>query len=171
MPNFCKFASLSLPLVIQLSTNITTEKWYKFQEIQCWPVCVNVCQMSKINISKLSVNKVLKNLAVSFIFSFLLIGSWIAWFTFVLGLSKFTEICNLNGRGHIIMWITFSFVRFTYFRVPDGRRALVLVVFVGGVTFAEISALRFLSSQVCLLLLNRQAKRLTLGTWKIRALN
>ncbi|XP_025688257.1 vacuolar protein-sorting-associated protein 33 homolog isoform X1 [Arachis hypogaea] len=34
-----------------------------------------------------------------------------------------------------------------YFRVPDGRRALVLVVFVGGVTFAEISALRFLCSQ------------------------
>ncbi|EFJ24311.1 hypothetical protein SELMODRAFT_101618 [Selaginella moellendorffii] len=29
----------------------------------------------------------------------------------------------------------------------DGRRALVLVVFIGGVTFAEISALRFLSSQ------------------------
>ncbi|GKD09143.1 vacuolar protein sorting-associated protein 33, partial [Tanacetum coccineum] len=29
----------------------------------------------------------------------------------------------------------------------DGRRSLVLVVFVGGVTFAEISALRFLSSQ------------------------
>ncbi|XLR45933.1 hypothetical protein S83_030593 [Arachis hypogaea] len=32
-------------------------------------------------------------------------------------------------------------------KVPDGRRALVLVVFVGGVTFAEISALRFLCSQ------------------------
>ncbi|KAJ4747204.1 Vacuolar protein-sorting-associated protein [Rhynchospora pubera] len=32
-------------------------------------------------------------------------------------------------------------------RVPDGRRSLVLVVFVGGVTFAEIAALRFLSSQ------------------------
>ncbi|KAL5069479.1 hypothetical protein RYX36_020366 [Vicia faba] len=32
-------------------------------------------------------------------------------------------------------------------KVPDGRRALVLVVFVGGVTFAEISALRFLSAQ------------------------
>ncbi|KAL7109739.1 hypothetical protein ACP275_06G194400 [Erythranthe tilingii] len=29
----------------------------------------------------------------------------------------------------------------------DGRRDLVLVVFIGGVTFAEISALRFLSSQ------------------------
>ncbi|XP_024521213.1 vacuolar protein-sorting-associated protein 33 homolog [Selaginella moellendorffii] len=29
----------------------------------------------------------------------------------------------------------------------DGRRALVLVVFIGGVTFAEISALRFLSAQ------------------------
>lgn len=32
-------------------------------------------------------------------------------------------------------------------RVLDGRRSLVLVVFVGGVTFAEISALRFLSAQ------------------------
>ncbi|PKA62742.1 Vacuolar protein sorting-associated protein 33 like [Apostasia shenzhenica] len=32
-------------------------------------------------------------------------------------------------------------------RVTDGHRALVLVVFVGGVTFAEIAALRFLSSQ------------------------
>nr|ATG70713.1 ATVPS33 vacuolar protein sorting 33 [Juniperus flaccida] len=29
----------------------------------------------------------------------------------------------------------------------DGRRSLVLVVFIGGVTFAEISALRFLSAQ------------------------
>lgn len=32
-------------------------------------------------------------------------------------------------------------------KVADGRRSLVLVVFIGGVTFAEISALRFLSSQ------------------------
>ncbi|XP_057798899.1 vacuolar protein-sorting-associated protein 33 homolog [Salvia miltiorrhiza] len=32
-------------------------------------------------------------------------------------------------------------------KLANGRRALVLVVFVGGVTFAEISALRFLSSQ------------------------
>ncbi|KAK8934362.1 hypothetical protein KSP39_PZI014643 [Platanthera zijinensis] len=32
-------------------------------------------------------------------------------------------------------------------RVADGRRALVFVVFVGGVTFAEIAALRFLGSQ------------------------
>ncbi|KAM7526874.1 hypothetical protein LguiA_016776 [Lonicera macranthoides] len=31
--------------------------------------------------------------------------------------------------------------------VGDGRRSLVLVVFIGGVTFAEISALRFLSAQ------------------------
>ena len=30
-----------------------------------------------------------------------------------------------------------------------GRRSLVLVVFIGGVTFAEIAALRFLSAQVC----------------------
>ncbi|XP_048421781.1 vacuolar protein-sorting-associated protein 33 homolog isoform X3 [Pyrus x bretschneideri] len=34
-------------------------------------------------------------------------------------------------------------------KVSDGRRSLVLVVFVGGVTFAEISALRCLSAQVC----------------------
>ncbi|OMO65475.1 Sec1-like protein [Corchorus capsularis] len=32
-------------------------------------------------------------------------------------------------------------------KIADGRRSLVLVVFVGGVTFAEISALRFLSAQ------------------------
>ncbi|KAH6834410.1 Sec1/munc18-like proteins superfamily [Perilla frutescens var. hirtella] len=32
-------------------------------------------------------------------------------------------------------------------KLANGRRALVLVVFIGGVTFAEISALRFLSSQ------------------------
>ncbi|KAG0486185.1 hypothetical protein HPP92_008280 [Vanilla planifolia] len=32
-------------------------------------------------------------------------------------------------------------------RLGDGRRALVLVVIVGGITFAEIAALRFLSSQ------------------------
>ncbi|KAF8403110.1 hypothetical protein HHK36_011204 [Tetracentron sinense] len=32
-------------------------------------------------------------------------------------------------------------------KVADGRRSLVLVVFIGGVTFAEISALRFLSAQ------------------------
>nr|CAN63082.1 hypothetical protein VITISV_016843 [Vitis vinifera] len=32
-------------------------------------------------------------------------------------------------------------------KVTDGRRSLVLVVFIGGVTFAEISALRFLSAQ------------------------
>jgi hypothetical protein len=30
-----------------------------------------------------------------------------------------------------------------------GHRSLVLVVFIGGVTFAEIAALRFLSAQVC----------------------
>ncbi|TYH75264.1 hypothetical protein ES332_D04G007700v1 [Gossypium tomentosum] len=32
-------------------------------------------------------------------------------------------------------------------KIADGRRSLVLVVFVGGVTFAEIAALRFLSAQ------------------------
>ncbi|PIA46130.1 hypothetical protein AQUCO_01600416v1 [Aquilegia coerulea] len=32
-------------------------------------------------------------------------------------------------------------------KAADGRRSLVLVVFIGGVTFAEISALRFLSAQ------------------------
>lgn len=35
-----------------------------------------------------------------------------------------------------------------FYRVSDGPRSLVLVVFIGGVTFAEISALRFLSAQV-----------------------
>ncbi|CAJ1955019.1 unnamed protein product [Sphenostylis stenocarpa] len=42
---------------------------------------------------------------------------------------------------------TLSGVSSSVAKVPDGRRALVLVVFVGGVTFAEISALRFLSTQ------------------------
>ncbi|CAN6438668.1 unnamed protein product [Victoria cruziana] len=32
-------------------------------------------------------------------------------------------------------------------KIADGRRSLALVVFIGGVTFAEISALRFLSGQ------------------------
>ncbi|RZC63906.1 hypothetical protein C5167_025660 [Papaver somniferum] len=32
-------------------------------------------------------------------------------------------------------------------KVADGRRSIVLVVFVGGVTFAEISALRYLNAQ------------------------
>ncbi|XP_044508598.1 vacuolar protein-sorting-associated protein 33 homolog [Mangifera indica] len=32
-------------------------------------------------------------------------------------------------------------------KLADGRRSLVLVVFIGGVTFAEIAALRFLSAQ------------------------
>ena len=36
-------------------------------------------------------------------------------------------------------------------RLAVGRRSLTLVVFIGGVTFAEIAALRFLSSQVQLL--------------------
>ncbi|KAI3705526.1 hypothetical protein L1987_75765 [Smallanthus sonchifolius] len=43
----------------------------------------------------------------------------------------------------------------------DGRRSLVLVVFVGGVTFAEISALRFLSSQ------EGMAYDIIIGTTKI----
>lgn len=38
---------------------------------------------------------------------------------------------------------------FLCFRAAGGRRSVVLVVFIGGVTYAEISALRFLSSQVC----------------------
>ncbi|KAI4382714.1 hypothetical protein MLD38_008641 [Melastoma candidum] len=43
----------------------------------------------------------------------------------------------------------------------DGRRSLVLVVFIGGVTFAEISALRFLSAQ------EGMAYDLIVGTTKI----
>ncbi|KAL9388511.1 hypothetical protein Peur_017116 [Populus x canadensis] len=46
-------------------------------------------------------------------------------------------------------------------RVADGRRSLVLVVFIGGVTFAEISALRFLSAQ------ETMAYDLIIGTTKI----
>ncbi|WVZ00870.1 hypothetical protein V8G54_026939 [Vigna mungo] len=42
---------------------------------------------------------------------------------------------------------TLSGVSTSLAKVPDGRRAVVLVVFVGGVTFAEISALRFFSTQ------------------------
>ncbi|KAI8565369.1 hypothetical protein RHMOL_Rhmol03G0253700 [Rhododendron molle] len=46
-------------------------------------------------------------------------------------------------------------------KVSDGRRSLVLVVFIGGVTFAEISALRFLSAQ------EGMAYELIVGTTKI----
>ncbi|XVF83091.1 hypothetical protein PTKIN_Ptkin16aG0104800 [Pterospermum kingtungense] len=46
-------------------------------------------------------------------------------------------------------------------KIADGRRSLVLVVFVGGVTFAEISALRFLSAQ------EGMAYDLIIGTTKI----
>lgn len=46
-------------------------------------------------------------------------------------------------------------------KVGDGRRSLVLVVFIGGVTFAEISALRFLSAQ------EGMAYELIVGTTKI----
>nr|AWD26885.1 vacuolar protein-sorting-associated protein 33-like protein [Prunus yedoensis] len=46
-------------------------------------------------------------------------------------------------------------------KVVDGRRSLVLVVFIGGVTFAEISALRFLSAQ------EGMAYDLIIGTTKI----
>ncbi|KAG6763515.1 hypothetical protein POTOM_030935 [Populus tomentosa] len=47
------------------------------------------------------------------------------------------------------------------FLVADGRRSLVLVVFIGGVTFAEISALRFLSAQEAM------AYDMIIGTTKI----
>ncbi|KAG6573849.1 vacuolar protein-sorting-associated protein 33 homolog [Cucurbita moschata] len=46
-------------------------------------------------------------------------------------------------------------------KVTDGRRTVVLVVFIGGVTFAEISALRFLSGQ------EGMAYELIVGTTKI----
>ncbi|CAK9133522.1 unnamed protein product [Ilex paraguariensis] len=46
-------------------------------------------------------------------------------------------------------------------KIGDGRRSLVLVVFIGGVTFAEISALRFLSAQ------EGMAYDLIVGTTKI----
>ncbi|KAF9676648.1 hypothetical protein SADUNF_Sadunf08G0024800 [Salix dunnii] len=47
------------------------------------------------------------------------------------------------------------------FLVADGRRSLVLVVFIGGVTFAEISALRFLCAQEAM------AYDMIIGTTKI----
>ncbi|KAK8494988.1 hypothetical protein V6N13_030039 [Hibiscus sabdariffa] len=46
-------------------------------------------------------------------------------------------------------------------KIADGRRSLVLVVFVGGVTFAEIAALRFLSAR------EGMAYDLIIGTTKI----
>ncbi|XAR72134.1 hypothetical protein NMG60_11018663 [Bertholletia excelsa] len=46
-------------------------------------------------------------------------------------------------------------------KVGDGRRSLVLVVFIGGVTFAEISALRYLSAQ------EGMAYDLVVGTTKV----
>ncbi|XP_050238640.1 vacuolar protein-sorting-associated protein 33 homolog [Mercurialis annua] len=46
-------------------------------------------------------------------------------------------------------------------RIADGRRSLVLVVFIGGVTYAEISALRFLSAQ------EEMAYDMIIGTTKL----
>lgn len=37
----------------------------------------------------------------------------------------------------------------SFSRPSDGRRSVALIVFIGGVTSGELSALRFLSSQVC----------------------
>ncbi|MCD7447259.1 Vacuolar protein-sorting-associated protein 33 [Datura stramonium] len=51
------------------------------------------------------------------------------------GFSSSPSLDSLNGSLH------------SSDKVVDGRRTLVLVVFIGGVTSAEISALRFLSSQ------------------------
>ncbi|KAM3236544.1 vacuolar protein-sorting-associated protein 33 [Capsicum annuum] len=51
------------------------------------------------------------------------------------GFSSSPSLDSLNGSLH------------SSDKVVDGRRSLVLVVFIGGVTAAEISALRFLSSQ------------------------
>ncbi|XP_060212479.1 vacuolar protein-sorting-associated protein 33 homolog [Lycium barbarum] len=51
------------------------------------------------------------------------------------GFSSSPSLDSLNGSSH------------SSDKVVDGRRSLVLVVFIGGVTSAEISALRFLSSQ------------------------
>ncbi|XP_075083921.1 vacuolar protein-sorting-associated protein 33 homolog isoform X1 [Nicotiana tabacum] len=51
------------------------------------------------------------------------------------GFSSSPSLDTLNGSSH------------GSDKVVDGRRSLVLVVFIGGVTSAEISALRFLSSQ------------------------
>ncbi|KAM3268519.1 vacuolar protein-sorting-associated protein 33 [Capsicum chacoense] len=51
------------------------------------------------------------------------------------GFSSSPSLGSLNGSLH------------SSDKVVDGRRSLVLVVFIGGVTAAEISALRFLSSQ------------------------
>ncbi|KAL2227707.1 UNVERIFIED_CONTAM: Vacuolar protein-sorting-associated protein 33 [Sesamum indicum] len=62
----------------------------------------------------------------------------------VMQFSDLIKYCNLN-----------------YSRLADGRRSLVLVVFIGGVTFAEISALRFLCSQ------EGMAYDLIVGTTKI----
>ncbi|KAK4353610.1 hypothetical protein RND71_025804 [Anisodus tanguticus] len=51
------------------------------------------------------------------------------------GFSSSPSLDSLNGSLH------------SSDKVVDGRRSLVLVVFIGGVTSAEISALRFLSAQ------------------------
>ncbi|CAK7325419.1 unnamed protein product [Dovyalis caffra] len=65
------------------------------------------------------------------------------------GFSSSPSISTLNGASAAVD------------RVADGRRSLVLVVFIGGVTFAEISALRFLSAQEAM------AYDLIIGTTKI----
>lgn len=54
----------------------------------------------------------------------------------------------------LILLFEFSYSFFYLNRINSGRRSLVLVVFVGGVTFAEISALRYLSAQVTIFALS-----------------
>ncbi|CAK9133520.1 unnamed protein product [Ilex paraguariensis] len=69
---------------------------------------------------------------------------------------------NGNGGGGGLVWsIPFELQQRTANLIGDGRRSLVLVVFIGGVTFAEISALRFLSAQ------EGMAYDLIVGTTKI----
>jgi hypothetical protein len=56
------------------------------------------------------------------------------------------NIENVGNSPSIITVINLLSKISVYSRV--GHRSLVLVVFIGGVTFAEIAALRFLSAQV-----------------------
>lgn len=55
-------------------------------------------------------------------------------------------ICCSSNLSYLILMVVSLFSKFSVYRV--GHRSLVLVVFIGGVTFAEIAALRFLSAQV-----------------------
>jgi len=79
---------------------------------------------------------------------FILLNLLVSVFSFTyIYKERFVICCSSNRSHHILMILSLLSKISVYSRV--GHRSLVLVVFIGGVTFAEIAALRFLSAQVC----------------------